>query len=488
VDTVFSIRPLLAVLVSTLGAFLILRTDRNPNLRETWTILAGLIKFGLVASMLPWVLQGKKVVFTISTLLPGVSIGFAVDSLGMLFGLTASFLWIVTSFYSIGYMRGLKEHAQTRYFALFAVALSATIGLAFAANLFTLFLFYELITFSTYHLVSHKETEEAKQGARKYLIYLVGTSKVFLLSAMALTYALSGTLVFKSGGILSPEMGQGVLTILFLLYLFGFAKAAVMPFHTWLPSAMVAPTPVSSLLHAVAVVKAGVFSVVRVVLFIFGTNTMREAGLDLWGIFLASLTILSASVLALGRDNLKARLAYSTVSQLSYVVLGAVLLTASGVTGGIMHIANHAFAKITLFFCAGSIYVVTHRTEISQLSGIGRKMPWTMGAFAVGAMSLIGVPPLSGFVSKYFLATGTMDRGSLAVLLVLMGSTLLNAAYFMPVVYKAFFEPWKEEGHGEPVREAPLFILLPIMLTAAGTFALTLFPSLPLTLARMALP
>jgi multicomponent Na+:H+ antiporter subunit D len=485
-EPIISIRPLLAVLVSAFGAGLIMVSGGNRNLREFWTLAAGAVKFSLIVSMLPWVLAGNRVVFRISSIVPGIEIKLAVDSLGMLFALTASLLWILTSLYSIGYLRTLHEHEQTRYFSCFAVALSATIGLAFAANLFTLFIFYEIITFSTYPLVSHHGTPAARAGGAKYLAYLVGSSKLFLLAAIALTWVLAGTLEFTPGGVFGGVERSGLLAVVFLLFLFGFAKSAVMPLHSWLPSAMVAPTPVSALLHAVAVVKAGVFSVVRVIFFIFGTGTMRESGADAWALVLASLTIVVASLIALGRDNLKARLAYSTVSQLSYVILGAALLTPRGMTGGVFHISVHALAKITLFFCAGSIYVASKKTEISELSGIGRRMPWTMGAFTVGAVSLIGVPPVSGFLSKWYLAGGAAADGRGLVLAVLMASTLLNAAYFMPIVYKAFFEP--SPSGEDRVREAPLLILVPLLLTAAGTVALGFWPELPLALVRGALP
>ena len=231
-----------------------------------------------------------------------------------------------------------------------------------------------------------------------------------------------------------------LLYVVFALFLFGFAKNALMPLHSWLPAAMVAPTPVSALLHAVAVVKTGVFATLRVFLFVFGPDAMRQLGADTLALGVASVTILLASLLALGQDNLKARLAFSTVSQLSYIVLGAALLTTSGIVGGIAHITNHAVSKITLFFCAGSIYVSAHKTEISQMSGLARKMPWTMAAFALASLSMVGIPPSSGFISKWYLALGSVERGSPWLLGVLLVSSLLNAAYLGPVVYKAYFE------------------------------------------------
>jgi len=381
-------------------------------------------------------------------------------------------------------MRSLEEHSQTRYFACFAIAISATIGVAFAANLFTLYLFYEIITVSTYPLVAHKETEEAYAGAWKYWVYLMGTS-IFQLSGLLLVYVYAGTLEFSPGGILEGTASPTILTVIYVLYLAGFAKAAMMPLHSWLPSAMVAPTPVSALLHAVAVVKAGVFCILRIIFFVFGPDLLQDLNLGLYTAYFVSFTIIVASIFALTQDNLKRRLAYSTVGQLSYVILGAALLTSSGMVGGIMQIAMHAFGKITLFFCAGAIYVASHKTNVSELSGIGRKMPFTMFAFTLGAMSVIGIPPFAGFLSKWYLALGTIEAGNLMLLVILFTSSLLNAAYFLPIVYKAFFEEPTEDPHGEEFGEAPTFVVVPLMITALGTFIIFLYPDLFVDLARM---
>jgi len=498
-EVLYSARPLQAVLISLVAAFLILLTgERHRNLRETWTILAGLIKFSLVASMVPFILDGKVIEYTVLTIAPGLLIQFRVDALGVFFGLTASFLWIITSFYSIGYVRSLKEHAQTRYFACFAIALSATMGVAFSANMFTTFLFYEIITICTYPLVAHKETPEARKGARRYVAYLLGTSVAFLLFAIFLTYNAAGTLDFSNQGILAGKASSAVLTLIFVLYMAGIGKAAMMPFHSWLPAAMVAPTPVSALLHAVAVVKTGVFVVVKVVLHIFGVNLLKDLGLGTALAYFASFTIIVASIIALRKDNLKARLAYSTVSQLSYVILGVALLTPSGITGSVMHIVLHAFGKITLFFAAGAIYVAAHKTEISQLDGIGKKMPFTMAAFTLGALSMIGIPPLGGFLSKWYIALGSIEADQLPILVFIATSTILNAAYFLPIVYAAFFkEPAAEPHHGVhselhtpnselKIHEAPALMVVPLVLTAIGAVALFFMPSLFLDLARMA--
>ena len=500
-EIIYSSRPALAILVSLIGAFLILLTgERSRNLREFWTVLASVVKFSIVLSMAPLILDGKVIEYTVFSISPGLSIQFKVDALGIIFGLTASFLWIITSFYSIGYVRSLKEHAQTRYFVCFAIALSATMGVAFSANMFTTFLFYEIITVCTYPLVAHKETPEAIRGARKYLTYLLGTSIAFQLLAVFLTYYVSGSLDFKYDGLLSGAVVSGVsktlLTVMFILYMAGITKAAMMPLHSWLPAAMVAPTPVSALLHAVAVVKTGVFVVVKVCLHIFGINLLTQLGLGTALAYFASFTIIVASVIALTQDNLKLRLAYSTISQLSYVILGVALLTPSAITGSIMHITLHAFGKITLFFTAGAIYVATHKTKVSELDGIGRQMPFTMGAFTLGALSMIGIPPLGGFISKWYLSLGAIEANQFPIIIVLAASTILNACYFMPIVYAAFFkEPatnpdprhHKHENSHKKFHEAPALMVVPLVLTAIGALILFFAPTFFLDMTRIAL-
>ena len=373
---------------------MILFSGRNPNLREAWTVLASLGKFALILSMLPDVLDGRCPAVTLFDLSPGVSLTLRVDSLGMLFALSASLLWIFTSLFSIGYMRSLSEHKQTRYFASFAVCLASTVGIAFAANLLTLLVFYELLTVATYPLVVHKQTAEAVAAGRKYLAYLL-SGGVALLLAVAWTQMAAGASDFSPGGFLSGSLGRARLWMLFLLFLVGFGtKAALLPLHSWLPSAMIAPTPVSALLHAVAVVKAGVFGFARVIGFVFGVRLVEEIGATSFLAVLAGATILVASLLAMAQDNLKLRLAYSTVGHLSYIILGTVLLSPSAWIGGLYHIVAHAAMKITLFFCAGAIYSKTHREHVSELDGVGKQMPVTMGAFALASLGLAGVPPM----------------------------------------------------------------------------------------------
>ncbi|HEX9776534.1 MAG TPA: monovalent cation/H+ antiporter subunit D family protein [Geopsychrobacteraceae bacterium] len=483
-----SIWPLAAILISLLGAIPIMLSGRSPNLRESWTLLAALGKVAIVVALLPAVLAGGGYEFVIAEVLPGVPLALRVDAMGMFFALVASILWFFTSLYSIGYMRALKEHAQTRYFASFAVAISATIGVAFAANLLTLYLFYEMLSLSTYPLVTHEQNAEARTSGRKYLTYILGTSIGLALPAMLIVYALTGTLDFKSGGILAGSgASPQVLGLVLVLFLFGFAKSGIMPFHGWLPAAMVAPTPVSSFLHGVAVVKVGVFSILRVIFHIFGADLLLDVNLGVVITSIASITILVASLVALTQDNLKRRLAYSTIGQLSYMILGAGMLSAAGMTGGLLHIAMHAFGKITLFFCAGAIFVAAGKKYISQMDGLGRQMPITYLAFMFGSLSIIGMPPLGGFISKWNLVIGAVSSDQLLLLVVLLVSSLLNAAYFLPIVYRGFFARAADPVFDEGIREAPLFCLIPLSMTACASLALFFYPDIFLRLAQLAL-
>jgi len=483
VETVYSIKPLIAVLIPLAAVLLIGFSKRHPNWREAWTLGAALMEILLVGSLVLEVLKGQVVVFTLGTLLPGLSLSFRVDGLGVLFGATASILWLLTSLYSIAYMRSLKEQAQTRFYIAFAIAISATMGVAFSANLFTLFTFYEMLTLCTYPLVIHKQTPEALKAGRRYLTYLLGTSIGFQLLAIFLTYHVAGTLEFSEKGILAGKGSPILLTVIFFLFIAGTAKAALIPFHSWLPSAMVAPTPVSALLHAVAVVKAGVFTVFRILLHIFGIDLLSELGIGLFLSYLAVFTIITASIIALRQNNLKLRLAYSTISQLAFIVLGGALLTPSGAIGGMINIAFHAFGKITLFFCAGAIYVATHKTLISELGGIARKMPWTMAAFTIGALSLIGFPPFAGFIGKWFLVLGALETGQWGLAAFIIIGSLLTAAYLLPIIYSAYFKKGSNEEIDQ-VQEAPLLMLIPLGITAVGTVILFFWSTPLLDLAR----
>ncbi|ANM32099.1 monovalent cation/H+ antiporter subunit D [Acidobacteria bacterium Mor1] len=445
----------------------------GENVREAATFVTGGTLFALVLSLVPGVLRGDTAGFDLVELLPGLAISFKLEPLGMLFALVASGLWIVTTAYSIGYMRGHHEKNQTRFFMCFALAIFGALGVAFSGNLFTLFIFYEVLTLSTYPLVTHHGDEKARNGGRIYLGILISTSIAFLLLAVVWTWNLAGTLDFRAGGILEGKADDKTVMILLALFAFGTGKAALMPFHRWLPAAMVAPTPVSALLHAVAVVKAGVFTVMKVILYIFGPELLRDTGVSEWLMYVAGGTVLIASLVAMTKDNLKARLAYSTISQLSYIVLGAALATPAALIGGSMHIAMHAFGKITLFFCAGAIYVAAHKTEISTMRGIGRVMPVTTIAFMVGAISVIGLPPMGGAWSKWLLALGAAEAEQVVFIAVLMISSLLNIAYLLPIPIRGFlFAPDGHEGGKVAIKEAPLFCVVPIVFTAVGCVVL----------------
>ena len=479
-ENITDIRLLLAILAPLAGAGLVMLYGKRPNVREACSLLAAATLFIITASMIPAVLSGKGLLhFTLFELLPGLSFSLRADALSMVFAVSASFLWLVTVFYSAGYMRGLEEHAQTRFNACFALALFGAVGCAFSDNLLTLYLFYEIVSICTYPLVAHHQDEEGYEGGRKYLAYLTGAAKGLILPAMVLIYVLSGTLDFATNihtGIIPANVHHTLITVLYACCILGFAKNGVMPFHNWLPSAMVAPTPVSALLHAVAVVKVGVFSTVRVMLCVFGVDLMRSLNLGLPTAYFVSFTIVVGSIVALSKDNLKARLAYSTVSQLSYIILGVALLTDAGIQGGLIHIANHAFSKITLFFCAGAIYVATHKKNISEMSGLGRAMPFTFGAFALASLSMIGAPPVAGFVTKWYLLNGAVDAHSIGIIVVLLVSTLLNAAYFVPVVYQGFFGKPSEADVRHNYGEADASMVIPLSITAVISVLIGLYP------------
>ena len=446
-----------------------------PNLREACTIGVSIALFVVTVMLAQRVAAGETPTWFIGEVLAGFRIEFSIEPLGMLFALVASGLWILTTIYAIGYMRGHHEKNQTRFFACFAVAIFAALAAAYSANLFTLFVAYEVMTISTYPLVTHHGDEKAKRGGRVYLGILLSTSVAFFMLAIAWTQNIAGTLDFKSGGILQPALESGEVTLTQLagllgLFAFGIGKAALMPFHRWLPAAMVAPTPVSALLHAVAVVKVGVFSILKVSIYIFGHDLICVNELGTWLCYLAAASILIASLVAMTKDNLKARLAYSTISQLAYITLGAMIATPESVIGSGMHIAMHAVGKITLFFCAGAIYVAAHKTDISDMRGLGRAMPFTFAAFFIAAISIIGLPPGGGAWSKWFLAVGSVKEGHLVLMGALMVSSLLNIAYLIPIPVRAFMAA--EDGKKIEFKEAPLMCVVPLCITAVGSVVL----------------
>lgn len=469
----------LSIVVPLIGALLVIATGKIPNLREAVTLTTAAILFSIVLAITDYTFQGVEMHLQLVEIFPGLGISFEIEPLGVLFALVASFLWIITSIYAIGYMRGHDEQNQTRFFCCFALAISSVMAICFSGNLLTLFIFYEVLTLSTYPLVTHAGNDAAKKGGRIYLGILLSTSIAFLLFAVLGTYSLTGTLDFRAGGIFDDTHNKVVLSILLVLFCYGIGKAAIMPFHRWLPAAMVAPTPVSALLHAVAVVKAGVFSILKIVIYIFGLDELKNLVTTDIMLYIGATTILLSSCIAMTKDNLKARLAYSTVSQLSYIVVGALLASSVASAGAALHIATHAVGKITLFFCAGAIMVASHKKNISDMAGLGRKMPITMIAFTIGAISIIGLPPMAGTWSKWYLTIGALEADKLFIVATLMISSLLNIAYLLPIPIKAFFntpagesKPWQWAD----TKEAPLPMLIALCVTSAGCLVLFFYP------------
>lgn len=466
---------LLTMLIPALAMLANIVLRDSPNQRDAVTLAAAIGTFAAVLTILYNEGNGSTETFVLFEVISGLKIAFAVEPLGLLFALLASGLWIVTHIYGVGYMRNNNERDHARFFACFCFAIFSVMGIAFAANMFTLFLFYEALTISTYPLVAHKGSRDAIKGARTYLGILIGTSVGLQLIAIVWTYALVGTLDFAKGGILTGHIAGPMVAVLLAFYAFGIGKAALMPFHRWLPAAMVAPTPVSALLHAVAVVKAGVFTMLKVGIYIFGIDFLAETGASVWLMWLAAFSIIASSVIALTKDNLKARLAYSTISQLSYITLGVALASAMGILGGGLHVVMHAMGKITLFMCAGSIYVATQKTKLSQMAGLGRVMPVTFGAFLVGALSIIGLPPLGGSWSKWLLIVGAADREQWLMIAVLLVSSLLNVAYLLPLVGRGFFLRNPDKPAQEAIAESPALVWLPPAVTAFGCLLLFIF-------------
>lgn len=469
-------RVLLALLLPVVGVVGVVLARRRPNVREGISVAVGASLFLTVASLVAPVSGGADGHLVLARPLPGVALELRLEPLGVLFALVASFLWVVTTIYAIGYMRGHGEGHQTRFSACFAGAFFGVVGAAFAGNLLTLFFFYEILTVVTYPLVTHAGTEAARRAGRTYLGILLTTSIGLLLFAIVWTWTVAGTVDFVPGGILDGRADAAAASVILVLFVFGIGKAAVMPFHRWLPAAMVAPTPVSALLHAVAVVKTGVFALLKVSIYVFGTEYLFDVPAREPLLWVAATTIVLASLVAMRKENLKSRLAYSTIGQLSYIVMGALLATPSASAGAGLHVVTHAFGKITLFFAAGAFLVAAHKTEVGQLRGIGRRMPWTSAFFLVGSLSIIGLPPFGGMWSKWLLGMGTLEADQPWLLGVLLLSALLNFAYLLPIPVQAFFSEPDDPASLDGVREAPLACRIAMAVTASGCVALFCFP------------
>ncbi len=463
---------ILAVLIPLIGGLVILALSFWPNLRETATLLSASTLLFVVGLILSDTLGGEVHDVMLLRIATGLNLAFRVEPLGIMFALLASSLWLINSIYSIGYVRRNALPRQTSFYLWFAVSLSATMGIAFAGNLFTLFLFYEVLTLSTYPLVVHGRTNLDKAAGRTYLGILLGTSVSLFLFGVLWIWTIAGTLDFKPGGILEGKIDAHLTGVLLALFAFGIAKAALIPVHRWLPAAMVAPAPVSALLHAVAVVKAGVFSLIKILVYIFGIDLLARFNSAEWLIYVASFSMIAAGVIALREDDLKRRLAYSTVSQLGYVVLAAALAHPIALMAAMFQIISHALGKIILFFAAGSIYTASGITTVSQLAGVGRRMPWTMGCFAIGALCIIGLPGTMGFWGKWYMfQSAALSPQSLFIVAVLLIGTLLSAAYLLPVIYAAFFKSGLSQSSSDG--EAPWPMVAAIMVTALA--AVTLF-------------
>jgi multicomponent Na+:H+ antiporter subunit D len=458
----------LALAIPAFGGVMVALLGSRPNLREAATLVSGV----LLAINVAWLVEIAPThpTLVLASIAPGLELSFTLEPLGALFAAVASGLWLVNSLYSIGYMRGNNEKNQTRFYVCFCIAITAAMGVALSGNLLTLFLFYEVLTLSTYPLVTHKGDAAARRGGRIYLTILLGTSIGLLLPAIITTQFLAGSTDFVAGGLLDlNNVTPFVSGILLIMFAFGIGKAALMPVHPWLPNAMVAPTPVSAFLHAVAVVKAGVFAMLKVGVYIFGPALIAVTPAADALAWIAAISIVLASVVAMTKDNLKARLAFSTVSQLSYVTLGVMLGSPLAMLGGALQIVMHAWAKITLFMTAGAIYTATGKTEVSQMDGLGRYMPWLFCAYTVGALSIIGLPPLAGSWPKLFLLQGAWESGHGLLMVALIASSILNVAYLLPLSARGFFSP---PDKAKLKKQPPLLVILPPVITACGVIVL----------------
>lgn len=467
------------VLVSSLlpGVCIFLLSERQQRLRTALNLVGAFGKLGLVSIML-WGVFHNHDYETRLTVLPGLDLSLRADALAMFFSVLSTVLWLLTTVYAVGYLENSPH--RSRFFGFFSLCVTATMGVALANNLFTFFIFYEMLTLVTYPLVVHRGTLAALRAGRIYLTYTLGGGAVFLIGVVWL-HTLVGSLPFTEGGVLAAlgDEHRTALRVIFALLMTGLGvKAALVPLHGWLPVAMAAPAPLSALLHAVAVVKAGTFGIVRIVYDVYGVKFADELGVTGPLAILAAFTILYGSVRALSQDDLKRRLAYSTVSQVSYITLGVAVFGSLSTVGGVVHLVHQGIMKITLFFCAGNLAETLGIHKVSEMRGVGRRMPWTMAAFTLGALGMIGIPPTAGFISKWYLGMGGLEAGQGWVVAVLALSSLLNAAYFLPPLYAAWFQKptgeWRMEHSGGRF-EADWRLLFPSLVTAALLVAAGLF-------------
>lgn len=483
--------PLIIVCSSLVPGIIIFFLPENAiRARTVLNLLGAVLKLVLVAFVYLGYRSGEVYVFTFQVTVD-LHFMLRVDALALLFAGLSSVLWLVTTIYAIGYLEGSPN--RRRFFGFFSMCVTASTGIALSGNLVTFFVFYEFLTLATYPLVVHRGTRKAVEAGRNYLFYTIGGGTVLFVGIVALT-VLAGPVEFVQGAQLANfiESHPLELKLIFWMMLAGLAvKAAIFPVHGWLPVAMVAPAPVSALLHAVAVVKAGAFGIIRLIYDVYGVELAMELSVLPPLAFLAAFTIIYGSLRAIAQDDLKKRLAFSTVSQLSYIALGAAVPGMLSSVGAIVHLVHQGIMKITLFFCAGVIAETTGVSKVSELNGIGRRLPLTMAAFTIGAFGMIGLPPVAGFISKWYLSVGAFSGGHPWVVVILLGSSALNAIYFLPIIYAAWFKEPPTEGWPDkrPNRrfEAPWMLLFPPLITAifslvAGLLAASSWS--PLSLAR----
>ncbi|RUO26325.1 proton-conducting membrane transporter [Aliidiomarina minuta] len=469
-------------LVAAIGIFMI--PENRHAVRGTFNLTAALIKIALIIWILIGVIQ-QQTFETRFTLIGDIDFILRADALSLLFAGLSSILWLCTTVYAMGYLN--KAPHRSRFFGFFSLCVASTMGIAMAGNLFTFLIFFEMLTLSTYPLVVHKGTPEALRAGRKYLIYTLSGGAVLLIG-IAMLHGLIGSFEFAETGVLSDVAIEQhpLLVFIFAVLILGVAvKAAIVPLHGWLPSAMVAPAPVSALLHAVAVVKAGAFGVVRIVHNVYGIEFAQALGVLLPLAIIASVTIIWGSIQALRQSEIKKRLAFSTVSQVSYIILGITLFGPIGTIGGLVHLLHQGITKVTLFFCAGIFAETLGAHKIKELNGVGRRMPLTSVCFTLGALSMIGIPPLAGFISKWYLGWGAMEAGMSWVILVLLASSALNSAYFLPVIYRLWFLPapatWPDEKIPFRRMETNPWLLWPTIVTATFTVGAGVLAASPLS-------
>jgi multicomponent Na+:H+ antiporter subunit D len=451
--------------------------SRSPDVRETVTVMTGVALATVCAAIVARTSAGAPPMLRVAEPLPGLAISFRLEPLGAAFAAMASALWAANSLFAIGYMRGREEKNQTRFYVCFALAMFGAMGVAMAANLFTLFIFWEVLTFSTYPLVAHKGDEKARRAGRLYLLTLVGASLALLLPAIVTVHVVAGTTEFAPGGVLPEGMNGLGAGLLLVLFVFGAAKAALPPLHFWLPRAMAAPTPVSALLHAVAVVKAGVFLILKVALLTFGLDLLGSLSAAQWLLWLAAAAMVWAGIMALRAEQLKARLAWSTIGQLATVTSAALMATSDAWLAGGLHMVTHAFGKITLFICAGVVQVATGAENVSEMRGLGRRMPLVWIAFLIGALSVIGLPPFGGFWSKFMLVRAAFEAGQPVSAWAMIASSLLAVGYLLPPAMLALM-PAQDAPAPRPFSRAggaPNLAIMPLALTAGGALLLFVF-------------